>query len=197
LSKARPPHRGAFFIGACIKYRPSVADAGRCSLDQDGYPVPTWIAIFGGVILPIVLLRMLTREARGRSEKRRGRQLRRPTPRPVLDQHSWVPSLVLDLLNGVRTALGNRGFVCGQTCCKTALAGLSRCADFIDITPAGIHSLPQVVGGRFSLICHFVQSGCTSVTDLVLMRLHAIHEAALPRRDSAAKFLHIFAAGSL
>ena len=98
----------------------------------------------------------------------------------------WVPSPVLDLLNGVRTALGNRGFVCRQTCRKTALAGLSRCADFIDITPAGIHSLPQVVSGCFSLICHFVQSGCTSVTDLVLMRLHAIHEAAFPRRDSAA-----------
>jgi len=77
------------------------------------------------------------------------------------------------------------------------LAGLNLPAEFIDIAATGISRLPQVVGGRFSLQCHFVQNGSASVAYLVLMRLHAIQEPAGSRRDGAAIFLDVFATRSL
>ena len=46
-------------VGAvCIRI-PSVTDASRCTLGQDRFPVHTWLAILGGVILPIALVGIL------------------------------------------------------------------------------------------------------------------------------------------
>ena len=65
-------------------------------------------------------------------------------------------SPLLELLNGLHTVLGNRRFVCRQTCRNATLARLRLRTQFIDIAPTGIHSFPQVVSGRLSLQCHLV-----------------------------------------
>ena len=116
---------------------------------------------------------------------------------PFFCQPLTRDSLLLKLLNGRDTVLRNRRSVRRQARRNTTLAWLRIRTEFIDIALAGVYGFPQVVSGRLSLQCHFVQIVCTSRTYLVLMCLHAMQDAAISGRDRTTIFLDVLTAGGL